>query len=319
MPRATSFVFTINNPTFNPKDLYIIPLSPYIKYSIWQLENAPSTNTPHIQGYVEFTKRLRHNEFIKLTAATSIHCETRRGTPQQAQAYCSKSSTRLDGPWQTGEIPPPRIRKNNTGTRNDIHTLRDAVLMGQTDEQLLDSAPWGLARYYPFIQRIREIDRERRAAAQPFPHDLHIWQRDLIDELHGAVTDRKIIWFDDPIGGAGKSSFARHCAFNGAFYSRGGKTADVAYSFRQHISSHPETTISIFDFSRSGKEFVNYDIIEQIKDGLVVSSKYDSRTVIHVQQHLVVFANWPPDTTKLSADRWDIRPLSTEPIPDYVV
>jgi hypothetical protein len=307
---ARAFCFTIQNPTFNPADLFNKPLPRSVKYAIWQLESAPTTNTPHIQGYVEFTRAKSRAAFAGLTKATHIHSEGRRGSPRQAAAYCSKPESRLDGPWEIRKENSPISGRNPTGTRTDLIAARDDILMGQTDAQLLDKHPWIVARYPRFISQCRRIARERDQRSQPFPHDLHPWQRELELTLHNSVPERTILWYADPAGGAGKSTIAAHWARQGAFYSRGGKTTDVAYAFKEHLSSHHGSRIAIFDFTRSGKEYVNYDILEQIKDGLVVSNKYESTTLICGRQHLVVFANWPPDTTKLSDDRWDIRQLS---------
>ncbi|QKI28968.1 Rep [Pittosporum tobira CRESS virus] len=135
---------------------------------------------------------------------------------------------------------------------------------------------------------------------------MHPWQMQLVEYLQGPPIARKIRWYVDHQGGTGKSSFAKHMARHGAFYTRGGKTADVAFAFFEHLNNNPATNICIFDFTRSGKDFVNYDVLEQVKDGLIVSPKYESRTIVCPVQHCIVFANWAPDEEKLSADRWDI-------------
>lgn len=51
-----------------------------------------------------------------------------------------------------------------------------------------------------------------------------------------------------------------------------------------------------------------YPILEIIKDGKITSSKYEPRIVtLEETPHVVVFANCPPNETKLSKDRWCIR------------
>lgn len=49
--------------------------------------------------------------------------------------------------------------------------------------------------------------------------------------------------------------------------------------------------------------------MESIKNGLICSCKYVSVTKSFVIPH-VVFANYEPDQSKMSADRWDIRPIT---------
>lgn len=48
-------------------------------------------------------------------------------------------------------------------------------------------------------------------------------------------------------------------------------------------------------------------MIESFKNGLFFSPKYDTCTKTFKSAKVVVFANWAPDKTKLSADRWDVR------------
>lgn len=47
-------------------------------------------------------------------------------------------------------------------------------------------------------------------------------------------------------------------------------------------------------------------IIEQIKNGIYFSGKYESQMKYDKPPHVVVFSNTMPDQSKLSADRWNI-------------
>ena len=53
--------------------------------------------TPHVQGYIEFNCQLRLNAAKRLISQRA-HLEVRRGSQQQAIAYCEKQETRLEGP-----------------------------------------------------------------------------------------------------------------------------------------------------------------------------------------------------------------------------
>lgn len=90
-----------------------------------------------------------------------------------------------------------------------------------------------------------------------------------------------------------------------AFYISGGKTADIALAYAQQ-------QLVIFDFARDQEERVNYHCIEKFKDGLIWSPKYNSKTKIFRPPHVLVFSNFEPDRTKLSADRWDVHHLQPQ-------
>ncbi len=132
MARSTNWIFTLNNPTEE------IVWAPPVKYAVWQLEEA---QTMHYQGYVHLTKRLRLSSMKKILPRA--HWEPRKGTHQQAKAYCTKEDTRKDGPWFYGEEP-------QQGRRNDIAGFRDAIRAKKRKRELLDEYPLMMAKYPKF-------------------------------------------------------------------------------------------------------------------------------------------------------------------------
>lgn len=132
---------------------------------------------------------------------------------------------------------------------------------------------------------------------------LRPWQHKLYLEMLEDADDRKIIWYYDETGGSGKTTMARHMITMGGFYCENGKTADVVYAYANQ-------RIIVVDIARSTKGRVNYDVIEMLKDGMMFSAKWRSHTKIRNEPaHLVVMSNFLPDKSKMSMDRWDIRPL----------
>jgi len=129
------------------------------------------------------------------------------------------------------------------------------------------------------------------------------WQEDLIRTITGPVDPRTIVWYYDPEGGKGKTWMAKHILLNyEACFFQGGKKSDIAYSW----NGEP---VCIFNFARQLEGHVSYDAIESLKDGLIYSAKYESKAKLYNQPHVIVFANWLPDQTALSEDRWDLRYL----------
>lgn len=133
------------------------------------------------------------------------------------------------------------------------------------------------------------------------PEKFYKWQRDCIKIMGEVPDDRTINWFWEDIGHVGKTSFAKYCAvYAGASLITSGKTADIAYA----IGDNPR--IVIFNITRTQEERFNYAALEQIKDGVLFSSKYESKVKIFNAPHVFVFANFPPDRRAISEDRWHI-------------
>ena len=70
------------------------------RYGVWQLERGKN-GTAHLQGYVEFRKAMSLTA-IKKVVGERAYVEERRGTREEARAYCQKEDTRVEGPWEHG-------------------------------------------------------------------------------------------------------------------------------------------------------------------------------------------------------------------------
>ena len=112
---------------------------------------------------------------------------------------------------------------------------------------------------------------------------LRPWQEALEEYLRGEVDSRSIIWCWEPSGNVGKSWFATYCAVkHDAIVFGNGKSADIKYAYRGQ-------RIVIFDLSRTQMERVNYQVIEDIKNGRYFSSKYISEMRVYAPPHVVCF------------------------------
>jgi len=120
--RARAWLFTINNPANND-----LPRAfTNVRYCVWQREKGEA-GTEHLQGYVAFTKALTMGQVKVLDSRA--HWENRKGTENQAIAYCTKEETRVDGPWDYGDKPTP-------GTRNDLIALKQTIEAGAPMKQI---------------------------------------------------------------------------------------------------------------------------------------------------------------------------------------
>ena len=145
-PQLRHFVFTINNPTQTPDELWAT-LSCKAKYLIFQKEIG-ANGTPHYQGYCELTRRTRF-PVIKNLIPTA-HIEPRRGSQAQARDYARKEDTRTEGPFEFGEFIAAE-----PGKRNDVRAFRDAILSGKRKRELLEEYPECLQRYPKFVELVR--------------------------------------------------------------------------------------------------------------------------------------------------------------------
>lgn len=133
------------------------------------------------------------------------------------------------------------------------------------------------------------------------------WQQKVIDILESKPDRRKIHWFWEEEGNTGKSFLARYIEWKYKCVIVNGKQSDVFNGIKTYIESKEQyPNVVIIDIPRVNENYVCYGTMEKIKDGLFYSGKYEGGTIRLLPLHLIVFTNFPPDTTKLSKDRWDI-------------
>lgn len=288
MARTRDFCFTWNN-----YDLDSIELlrSLECRYIVFGVEKAPTTGTPHLQGYVSFENAKTLSAVIKILKGA--HVEIRRRSALEASTYCKK-----DGEFEERGVLPMSPHDKGQASKEQWETVLE---LARADK--LEEIP---AQYLiPHYNTLNQIAMACRFDCTRFivDHPLRPWQRQLVDELSGQPNDRTIIWYVDEDGGAGKTYLSKYLQQeHGAHYFRAAKSADMAH----YLNVAP---IYIFDLPRAVEEHPPYPFLEALKDGLVFSSKYQSHMKKVPLAHLVVFANWHPETRFLSKDRWDIRYL----------
>lgn len=132
-------------------------------------------------------------------------------------------------------------------------------------------------------------------------HQLRDWQAALYDELKHEPNDRAIHFIIDIEGNKGKSWFAKYYRSlhpNKTQILTPGKKADMAYMLEKN------KRVIFFDCPRSKQgDFIQYDFLEALKNGMVMSSKYESEMKEFDPPHVVVLMNEHPDESKLSSDR----------------
>lgn len=139
------------------------------------------------------------------------------------------------------------------------------------------------------------------------------FQLEIMNIINEEPDDRKIHWYWDENGNIGKTTLAKSICLR---YPKkalflGGKGNDVKFGVKSFLDNEEnELKICIFHFTRSVENFVSYEAIESIKDGIFFNSKYESGMVIFNSPHIICFANFKPHEDRLSKDRWVIKDLS---------
>lgn len=312
---SRNYCFTINHESecaiedFGRSFQGICEQTAHLKRIVCQIERGESSGRLHIQGYLELTSPVRIVA-IKNWSSSPLwaygHYECRRGTVEQAYAYCRKENSRVSGPYEFGDW----TRLNQQGRRNDLESVAKRLRTGVSLDTVAQEFPVEFIRFSGGIRNLWE-HMQTVSQFELVPRD---WQSRLIDILEGPVHHRAIYWIYESQGNTGKSYFCKYAVARWkAYYSTGGKHDRLLYSFKGE-------PIVLFDFCRDMQtsqeeevgtsariDRVPYPVLESIKNGQVGSGgMYGCGQRIFSPPHLVCFANYRPDVSKLSRDRWRI-------------
>ncbi len=135
---------------------------------------------------------------------------------------------------------------------------------------------------------------------------LYPWQSKIVDMIETEPDDRTINWFWEDTGSIGKSALVRYLVINHSALLVAGKGADIKFLI---CGQKQPPDIIIYDIPRTAERYVDYCALEEIKNGLFCSSKYESKMYVMNSPHILCFANFGPDFEALSEDRWNIVKL----------
>lgn len=260
-----------------------------VEGAMWQLERCPETGRLHYQGFFVYKNARTFNSVREKWAPH--HIEKMMGRVSQNIIYCGKEDSRVLGPWRHGNLP------ENQGKRKELDAFKEAVKDGASMDELLEEHSSVIAKHPGFVSLYRSRHAKR---ARIETDGLRPWQQWTVDLLGGTPQERPVYWFYDPVGGHGKTWLSKYLIQENpgqVFYSNGGKSADILFGYQGE-------KIVIFDYTRDYKEFVGYGAMEQLKNGIMYSPKYQSVLKHFDTPHVIIFANFIPDYTKLSRDRW---------------
>lgn len=311
MPEVTRYVFTTNN--YTPADeTHVRSAAADVRYLVFGFETGES-GTPHLQGFVIFN----HSKTLgqaKRAIGPRAHLERARGSNLDASNYCKKGiqsheewvALKEKGPnfgkeavfEEFGSFPP---EPNKT---HRFDAFKEWVLAHPHKPRRDEVATEFPSIFLQYGRCMEWIDLIYPAPQPPTGVELRSYQRRLEERLEQEPDDRKIIFVIDPVGNTGKSFFGKY------MYRKHpddvqilsiAKRDDLCHTVNEHKS------IFIFDVPRSQSEFLQYSVLESLKDGLVFSPKYQSRMkMLTKKAHVVVMMNERPDMNKLSTDRYEV-------------
>lgn len=148
----------------------------------------------------------------------------------------------------------------------------------------------------PFKQSIKELKK---------------WQSHILDILKEKPSDRHIYWYWEDKGGIGKTTFQKYVFTHlDNVLICSGKSADMKHAvvdFIEKRKMYPK--IILVNIPRASLDYISWSGIEEVKDMFFHSGKYEGGQVCGPCPHMIMFANEPPDKTKVSKDRWKIKEL----------
>jgi len=140
--RCRFWLFTINNPDG------LIDINDFkgdARYLIYQEEIGEDTHTHHLQCYVEM--KTQKSMLAMKKYFPQAHWDIRKGTQEQAIAYCSKSDTNIGGPYEFG------TKSVEKGHRSDLDALKADIMKGDSIKQISEKYFSDFIRYHKGIER----------------------------------------------------------------------------------------------------------------------------------------------------------------------
>lgn len=292
MSRSKNWCFTLNN--YVAEDVNrLMSLGNDVDFLIFGREVGES-GTRHLQGFVCFPSRKRLNQVIALLG--QCHCSIARNVKNSIE-YCKK-----DGDYETVGVEP----QISQGKRNDLELFKEDVKQGNLDLKSIREIHSEVYAKYPRF--CIEYVNDNMEAQKVKEYPLHEWQSELNTYLNGEVNEREIVFVVDFEGNKGKSWFFRYYEQNHEDNCQiilPGKKLDMA------MVLEGGKRVYMFDCPRSKQgEFIQYDFLEEVKNGNVFSGKYESKMKRFATPHVCVAMNEEPDMSKLSSDRYKIIYLS---------
>lgn len=288
MSIAKNWCYTLNNPTDDELKRFSC-LPSFATYHVFGHE-VGEAGTPHLQGLILLDKKKRLS-FLRKWCERG-HYEVCRNLPASVQ-YCKKGGDFKE----FGKL-------SVAGRRTDLEGFKESVRSGTYDLATIREMHSEVYAKYPRF--CIEYIRDHKPVTPVVCHPLRDWQADLFGKLRLSPDPREIIFVVDEAGNGGKSWFTDYCCehLTAAAIILPGKKADMVYALAT-LGFEPKIVFVDAPRSKQG-EYIQYDFLEELKNGRIFCSKYESHLLRFSVPHVVVMMNESPDMNKLSVDRYNV-------------
>lgn len=134
------------------------------------------------------------------------------------------------------------------------------------------------------------------------------WQLQIIDIINNDREPRMIHWFHDPVGNVGKSFMCKYILLKYNAVLADGKKDNVNNQVKLWMDANENESplVVMVDIPRYNQTCINYGLLEQLKNGLIYSGKYEGGICVFDHPHVICLSNELPDEDSMSGDRWRI-------------
>ena len=292
-----------------------------IHYAHAQFEET-ETEGLHIRGYAYSNNKLAPTTVRTLFQQTNNTYGNLKTQSQieNMRKRCHKEENRRDdlNPLEFGEEPAGWGGKKQEKTKNlNVEELLTMFNVGKT---MLEVRTW--AHQAGFSLQVMEsavkthrYGQKLRIMNELFESAKFVkwkpWQQYLVEYMKKPAHPREILVVVDTKGNAGKTFFMKNFKIldeEKTVILSNARTRDLMYI----VEKKPILENILYNLSRSVHGKINYQALEQLKDGEFTTTKYQGSEITLNPPRMVVFTNEPLNWDSMSKDRWKIMTINDE-------